>query len=121
MKNLNIFFGMLVLLFIAGCTSQTSSDIGGNIDSNVVNKDINSVDLAALQIHNSQDDCWVAYDSKVYDITDFLKKHPGGADTIIPYCGTSDGFIKAFEGKHGMSKVNVLEKEGIFIGDFNNS
>lgn len=29
--------------------------------------------------HKSTDDCWVILHSKVYDVTSFVKEHPGGA------------------------------------------
>ena len=31
--------------------------------------------------HNSQDDCWVVVDGKVWDITDFAPEHPGGGES----------------------------------------
>ena len=31
-----------------------------------------------LARHNSEMDCWTAVDGKVYDITNFVKLHPGG-------------------------------------------
>ena len=76
---------------------------------------VSKVDLAK---HNKQTDCWVGYNGKVYDISTFLPKHPGSAGAIAPYCGTADEFKKAFERKHGTSKVSTLMKVGVFIGDF---
>ena len=49
-----------------------------------------------LSSHDSEEDCWIAYKGKVYDITDYIPEHPGRADTITPYCGTSSEFEKAF-------------------------
>ncbi|KAH8581924.1 cytochrome b5-like heme steroid binding domain-containing [Cryptosporidium sp. chipmunk genotype I] len=31
-----------------------------------------------LKAHNSQEDCWISYQGKVYDITKYLEFHPGG-------------------------------------------
>ena len=36
------------------------------------------ISLEELQMHATQDDCWVAIDGKVYDFTDFLEDHPAG-------------------------------------------
>jgi cytochrome b involved in lipid metabolism len=76
------------------------------------------ITLDSLSEHNSLQDCWVAYDGKVYDITSFLPKHPGSAVTIIPFCGTIDDFKNAFEGKHGNSQVANLMRVGTLMGDF---
>ncbi|KAH6681172.1 mitochondrial fmn-dependent dehydrogenase [Plectosphaerella plurivora] len=40
-----------------------------------------------VQKHKSEDDCWVIIDGMVYDLTDFLQKHPGGADAILAMAG----------------------------------
>lgn len=37
--------------------------------------------------HNSAESCWVIIDSKVLDLTEFLKEHPGGADAILLRAG----------------------------------
>ena len=44
--------------------------------------------------HNHAKDCWVVLHGKVYDLTLFLDKHPGGKDAILKYAGTdgTDGF-----------------------------
>ena len=36
------------------------------------------ISLEELQMHATQDDCWVAIDGKVYDFTGFLEDHPAG-------------------------------------------
>lgn len=37
--------------------------------------------------HRSEDDCWLVIDGFVYDITAFLRSHPGGIAIILPYAG----------------------------------
>jgi len=36
--------------------------------------------------HNSKESCWMAIDGKVYDVTPFVKQHPGGP-IITTGCG----------------------------------
>ncbi|ADM10966.1 cytochrome B5 [Encephalitozoon intestinalis ATCC 50506] len=47
--------------------------------------------------HNKLEDCWIIMDGTVYDVTDFLRVHPGGAETIMKYAGKdcTDAFNKA--------------------------
>lgn len=35
--------------------------------------------LAEVSTHNTSSDCWVIYESKVYDVTSYANSHPGGA------------------------------------------
>ncbi|GBG24788.1 Succinate dehydrogenase ubiquinone flavoprotein subunit, mitochondrial [Hondaea fermentalgiana] len=37
--------------------------------------------------HTTKDDCWVILNDKVYDVTEFLENHPGGAKAILLYGG----------------------------------
>ena len=60
-------------------------------------------------MHSSESDCWVGYNGKAYDITAYLPSHKNYTALIVPLCGTADEFKAKFEGKHGLSKVSVLE------------
>jgi cytochrome b involved in lipid metabolism len=42
---------------------------------------------AQVATHSKPADCWLIISGKVYNITNFLDQHPGGADVILPYCG----------------------------------
>jgi cytochrome b involved in lipid metabolism len=55
--------------------------------------------LAEVQQHGTSGDCWTAIDGKVYDLTNWEDKHPGGAERIASLCGT-DGSA-AFQAQHG--------------------
>lgn len=49
--------------------------------------------------HNTPQDCWSVVDGKVYDLTQWIDKHPGGAVVIKALCG-KDG-TAGFTSKHG--------------------
>ncbi|KAH9240914.1 hypothetical protein K456DRAFT_1744713 [Colletotrichum gloeosporioides 23] len=44
-----------------------------------------SIDEVAT--HNSRSSCWIFVSGHVYDVTDFLDDHPGGAGVILRYAG----------------------------------
>lgn len=48
--------------------------------------------------HNSKTDCWVIIHGEVYNVTDFLKEHPGGSAIILKYAGKDA--TKAFDPIH---------------------
>jgi cytochrome b involved in lipid metabolism len=37
--------------------------------------------------HDHPKDCWMAIDGQVYDVTDYLPRHPGSMDPVLPWCG----------------------------------
>ncbi|KAK9413904.1 hypothetical protein SUNI508_11480 [Seiridium unicorne] len=45
------------------------------------------VPFTELQKHDSREDCWIAVHSKVWDLTDFIDEHPGGAEILLKNAG----------------------------------
>ncbi len=88
-----------------------------NVGSAQSGSESGSVGLDVLKTHNKQEDCWIGFEGKVYDISLWLPRHPGSAGAIAPYCGTSGEFEKAFVDKHGRSQVEKLIEEGVFKGE----
>jgi len=43
------------------------------------------VDIAQ---HNRRDDCWMAIEGSVYDLTDYLPRHPAAPELLDAWCGT---------------------------------
>ena len=43
--------------------------------------------LEEIKEHDKKDDKWIVIHGKVYDISNFMKKHPGGARVIGSYGG----------------------------------
>jgi cytochrome b involved in lipid metabolism len=74
--------------------------------------------LADVAAHSTQADCWTLVFEKVYNITTYIRNHPGGASSISKICG-KDG-TSIFDNMHGGSssqalilstyKIGVLEK-----------
>ena len=46
--------------------------------------------LEEIQFHNTKDDCWVIIGGEVYDLTHYLKEHPGGPTPLLLYSGGVD-------------------------------
>lgn len=74
------------------------------------------ISVEVLATHNTKDDCWVSYEGSVYDITDWVGKHPGGMEAIISVCGESEKFEAALNAQHGAERAEMLPKVGTFIG-----
>ncbi len=72
---------------------------------------------STLAMHNSESDCWVGFQGKAYDVTSYLSRHPGGKRTIIPYCGTSSEFEKAFLDYHGNSQTSTFFRTSTMKGN----
>jgi hypothetical protein len=43
--------------------------------------------LSQVAAHASQSDCWLAFGSYVYSVTNYISLHPGGRTRIINMCG----------------------------------
>jgi cytochrome b involved in lipid metabolism len=73
--------------------------------------------LADVSKHNSLGDCWLVISGNVYNATDYLYIHPGGAEMIVPYCGSdaTDAFLGMM--KHDSRAQRDLAT--IFIGKLN--
>ena len=55
--------------------------------------------MAQVRANNTAANCWAVIDDSVYDLTNWIKSHPGGSGAIVGLCGT-DGSA-AFSIKHG--------------------
>jgi len=65
--------------------------------------------LEQVSWHTSNDDCWIVIEDKVYDITKFIRQHPGGYEIMLEQAG-GDATL-AFRGVgHSSNADNDLEK-----------
>ncbi len=84
----------------------------------VAEEENNGISREELAIHNTANSCWVAYQGRVYDLTQWLRQHPGGAQAILPNCGTAEQFEEAFTARHGTRDDGLLRNApiGTFAG-----
>lgn len=80
--------------------------------------------------HNTRESCWIIVHGKVYDVTEFLPDHPGGAKIILKYAGKDataeydpihppDAIEKNLPPEKQLGSVNMdtVEKVEIVISD----
>lgn len=85
-----IFWSAVSVFFANSLFSRNEQVLG----QQPVNQPLNNLDAIEpstlgieLASHNSQDNCWLTINAKIYDVTKYISSHPGGADEIIRYCG----------------------------------
>jgi cytochrome b involved in lipid metabolism len=99
------------IIFISDNSSQQNPEP-------LVNSDLSTgITVQTLSKHNSKSDCWIVYNNKVYDITSYLPRHPGGPSTITPTCGNT-AFDSAFKNYHGTVYESRLLNSAIDMGPF---
>jgi cytochrome b involved in lipid metabolism len=108
-----IVFILLILIIVAKPPAAITP--GNNNSSSPGNVSLTIEEIAK---HNSTSDCWSIINNKVYDLTSYLRAHPGGVYTISPYCGKdgSRGFAtKDIGASHSATANNLLNS--FYIGD----
>ena len=55
--------------------------------------------LAEIASHSDRTSCYTTINGFVYDLTNYIDRHPGGASKILKICG-KDG-TSLFEDQHG--------------------
>ena len=70
--------------------------------------------MAQVKQHNTASSCYTAINGSVYDVTSWIKQHPGGAQAIISLCGI-DGSA-AFSAQHGGQSRPASELAAFKIG-----
>eukprot|EP00928_Gymnodinium_smaydae_P010104 TRINITY_DN1379_c0_g1_i5.p1 TRINITY_DN1379_c0_g1~~TRINITY_DN1379_c0_g1_i5.p1 ORF type:complete len:710 (+),score=135.25 TRINITY_DN1379_c0_g1_i5:63-2192(+) len=64
--------------------------------------------------HCTPDSCWVAINGSVYDLTEFMDRHPGGPTTILSHAGTDCS--KLFNEIHKGIKIENYVRPESYMG-----
>lgn len=70
---------------------------------------------AEVAAKNTVSNCWTIVGNKVYDLTQWISRHPGGSGSISSLCGI-DGTSR-FRNQHGSSGRPNSTLDGYYIGD----
>lgn len=72
------------------------------------------IPLSVVAQHDGYSDCWIVIYDRVYDVTQFLRDHPGGEDIIMEHAGR-DATL-AFHGT-GHSRSAIEQMSEYLIGE----
>jgi len=62
--------------------------------------------------HNTENDCWIILNGKVYDITNFFSKHPGGKRALLNFAGKDASSNIQFH-----SPLMMKQAKSFYIGE----
>ncbi|EGD76167.1 cytochrome b2 [Salpingoeca rosetta] len=99
-------------------SQATSSTSTSSSSSSSSSSSLPAYTMAEVAKHNTEDDCWVVIHGKVYDVTDFLEDHPGGAASIVAYAGKDA--TKPFDMLHSLDLLTKYADDyivGVLAGD----
>ncbi len=103
----------LIFIFQYQKQNDNSLIIVNNLPAQANNTQIVTLSASEVARHNNTNDCWLIIQNKVYSVANYINKHPGGAGTIIPYCGkeaTQAFSTKGGQGSHSSNAVQVLSQ-----------
>lgn len=111
---LTIFIAMMI---VAGCTpAQTDVQEPAVVHTSLTQDDPLPITLSELARHNTEDDCWVVYEGKVYDYTK-TPTHPNMPKTFYSHCGDESSFEQAAKAKHPTSDSTRVANYGPLVGE----
>ncbi len=67
--------------------------------------------------HKTEQSLWITRDNKVYDVTDFAQRHPGGAAVLCKHAGQDVSHFMSDPVSHTHSKVAYQILNKYYIGD----
>jgi cytochrome b involved in lipid metabolism len=69
-------------------------------------------ELIEVALHAKDNDCWMAINGKVYDLTAYIPEHPSRPDIILPWCGkeASEAYRTKTKGRQHSPTADQLLK-----------
>ncbi|MFA6081540.1 MAG: cytochrome b5-like heme/steroid binding domain-containing protein [Patescibacteria group bacterium] len=97
------------------------NNVGSGLSANT-NSSPKAITLTTAEVskHSTSTDCWFIINNSVYQVTEYLNAHPGGASIMIPYCGT-DATV-AYDTKDGRgshSSTAAQDLASLKLGNLN--
>ena len=85
--------------------STSTSTASPNNSTNETNQTPTDGTLSSAEVakHNTASDCWMSIGTGVYNVTNYVDMHPGGADIVLMYCGKNATQAYNTQGGRGRS------------------
>ena len=86
----------------------------------VVTPSVKLLDMVEVAKHNTNMDCYMVINNKVYDLSGYASSHPGGTRNVVNYCGKESTTAYDTKGRgspHSSYADGLLDK--YYIGDLN--
>lgn len=101
-------------------TTNNSSTVDSNqvVTTTTASQDkFSSYKLSEIALHKSEQDCWMAIDGSVYDVSDYATEHPGGRMDLLAGCGidATELYTSGKAGRHHQRAVAILESYKIGV------
>jgi cytochrome b involved in lipid metabolism len=81
---------LVVLIFVGGGLATVifneSKPLVGSQEVATVDS-TGSYSMSEVAAHADSSDCWTTIENRIYDLTDYVSKHPGGSKAILSICG----------------------------------
>lgn len=106
--------GLFILgtaLFWMGVVSVRVADRGGEIVADTTAPIAEKrYSLAQIAPHATPEDCWMAINGRIYDLSAYLPEHPSRPDIIEPWCGkeASEAYRTKTRGRPHSEEANLL-------------
>jgi len=69
--------------------------------------------LSEVARHDTPDDCWMAINGEVYDLSSYLPEHPSEPEVIVAWCGreASEAYRSKMKGRAHSARADRLLAE----------
>jgi len=113
---ITVFLGFIGIIWIFIVFTNKQSEKNSQTTTTLPTTKTN-VPLSEVQKHNTANDCWIIINEKAYSVSQYLTKHPGGTETLIPYCGSdaTAAYVAIKRGKGHSSTADQL-LTSLFVG-----
>lgn len=105
----------------------------GETERSVIKTNLPLFSVEEVQQHHTEKDAWIVHRGKVYDVSEFLERHPGGKDILLAYAGQDvttlmtqeelhkhTAFAYGWLGKYLIGRLKGDVSKGFYILDFKN-
>lgn len=125
MQNKFIYVILILALGVGGFLFYRNQAVETEVETEVeqgsqvveetnTNTESGSYTMAEVAKHNTRTDCWAVVNGSVYGLTEWIAKHPGGAEAIIQLCGKDGSSL--FNNQHGEFAQALQVLAGLKIG-----